>query len=464
MKKCFAATALAAFSILTIPAAHAVNLLQIYQQAVEHDMTYQNAKASYEAARYNLPINLGPLLPQISLAGDTAYNKVKPNTGQPESFNTNSYTLTLTQTVFDFGKFKAFTQSTSTVEQAAITFALAQQTLVQSVAIAYFRVLLDETQVRFAEQNEVALKKQLEQTEQQYKVGIKALTDVQSTKASYESAVATRIANQNNLDNDLEALAVITGRPERDLASLKQNFPLVKPKPANPTMWVNYGLQHNLQLKIDQLQTKIEHDQIWITFGGGGSGSTTPGFLPKLDFTGTIIGTRDHSDTDSRVRTETAQLGATLDVFNGGETYATMKQDYYTYRAAIYNAQKTRRTTISNIRQNYLNVLSDISQTKAFKQAIISGQSSLAATRAAYEVGTRTIVDLLTEQSNLFNSQQQYAQAIFQYISNSLALKLAAGSLSVLDIKALNHWLKPPSTNTVDSNKANTSTKVTIKS
>ena len=85
--------------------------------------------------------------------------------------------------------------------------------------------------------------------------------------------------------------------------------------------------------------------------------------------------------------------------------------------------------------------MSDISQVKALRQAVISGESSLQATRAAYEVGTRTIVDLLTEQSNLFDSQQQYADAIFKYITDSLELKFQAGILTANDIRGINKWL-----------------------
>ena len=73
---------------------------------------------------------------------------------------------------------------------------------------------------------------------------------------------------------------------------------------------------------------------------------------------------------------------------------------------------------------------------------MISGQVSLKAIRSGYLVGVRTIVDVLTEQSNLYNSQQQYTQAIYQYITDSLNLKEQAGSLNPQDIAAVNTWLE----------------------
>lgn len=421
---------------------HAVDLLQIYQQAEEHDMTYQAAKATYEASQYDEPINLGPLLPQLKLTGEASYNHEKPNVGGAESYHKYQYTLTLQQAVFNFGQSKAYAQSRLSVKQAALTLALAQQKLVQSVAEAYFQVLLAEDQLKSAEQNAVSLQKQLEQTEQQYKVGVKAYTDVESTKASYESAVAEEVSQRNTLDDALEELAVITGKPEKNIVHLEDDFPLIKPDPESEGEWVVHGIQNNLQLQIDEMTAKIDKAQIYVVAGGGASDSTVPGFLPTVNLVGTFDGVDDRSNSYGHVRTITGALALEWDVFNGGETYATMKQDRYDYHASVDNAELTRRNTISDIRQNYLNVLSDISQVKAQKQAVISGESALEATRAAYDVGTRTIVDVLTEQRNLLRSQQNYAQAVYQYISDSLALKLAAGSLSVLDIVAINQWLR----------------------
>ena len=59
--------------------------------------------------------------------------------------------------------------------------------------------------------------------------------------------------------------------------------------------------------------------------------------------------------------------------------------------------------------------------------------------RAAYAVGTRTIVDLLQEQSALFQIQQNYATSIYQYITDSLSMKKISGLISMKDIAAINN-------------------------
>jgi outer membrane protein len=66
----------------------------------------------------------------------------------------------------------------------------------------------------------------------------------------------------------------------------------------------------------------------------------------------------------------------------------------------------------------------------------------LDATQAGYEVGTRTIVDVLQSQSSVFDAQRNYAQARYKYVVSSLQLKQAAGVLKVSDVEEINRWLK----------------------
>ncbi|MCK5003328.1 MAG: TolC family protein, partial [Gammaproteobacteria bacterium] len=82
-----------------------------------------------------------------------------------------------------------------------------------------------------------------------------------------------------------------------------------------------------------------------------------------------------------------------------------------------------------------------IAQIKAFKQALISTQSATEATELGFEVGTRTSVDVLLAQGNLFKSQRDYAKARYEYILKLLELKFAAGLLTTADIEHISQWL-----------------------
>jgi len=70
-----------------------------------------------------------------------------------------------------------------------------------------------------------------------------------------------------------------------------------------------------------------------------------------------------------------------------------------------------------------------------------STQTSLDATLAGYDAGTRTSVDVLLSQRQLYSSQRDYSVARYTYLTNSLVLKQVAGILTPTDVEAINKWL-----------------------
>src|SRR4029077_331839 len=74
-------------------------------------------------------------------------------------------------------------------------------------------------------------------------------------------------------------------------------------------------------------------------------------------------------------------------------------------------------------------------------QAVESNQTSLKATEAGYEVGTRTSVDVLNARRLLVQAQTNYATARYDYIVSVLQLRLAAGNLDRTQLTELNNTL-----------------------
>lgn len=433
MKK---AVLLISLSIGMACTAYGQNLLEIYQLAEKHDASFQAARATYAAQKEVVPIARGLLLPSLDLSANTTYNNV--STVNPRSFNSNGYSLTATQVVFDWSAWKTFNQAQAQLKQAVITFAQAQQSLVINTASAYFNVLEAADQLRYAKKNMAWNKEQMAQAEQKFKVGLAAQTDVLTAQASYEAAVASYVAAKNTLNDQYEALDVITGVPITHLTPLKNNFPLIQPSPLDPKAWVNTTMQMNLDIQAAKALAKFDQEDI---------GVQKAGYFPTVKLTGTY-GVDKTSEPGSTHRTQstTGAVNLTYNLFQGGATYYNVKKAKMTYHSDQFSVQQAERQANSDIQSAYLTVLSDISQVKALRQAVISGESSVKAARAAYLVGTRTIVDLLQEQSSLFATQQNYATSIYNYINASLNMKKVAGLLTSKDIAAVNKWLNNTST------------------
>ncbi|MEM7612401.1 MAG: TolC family protein, partial [Pseudomonadota bacterium] len=134
-------------------------------------------------------------------------------------------------------------------------------------------------------------------------------------------------------------------------------------------------------------------------------------------------------------------LQLNVPIFTGGTTSSRVKQAVHEHRAARERAQRIARETERLTRDSYLGVLTEISRTKALQQALRSSETALEATLAGFDVGTRTTVDVLDAQRNVFNARTQFLRARYDYLLNVLRLKQAAGSLQVQDLETINQLL-----------------------
>ncbi|MCB1845255.1 MAG: TolC family protein, partial [Halioglobus sp.] len=144
---------------------------------------------------------------------------------------------------------------------------------------------------------------------------------------------------------------------------------------------------------------------------------------------------------------DSISLQLSVPLFSGGRTSSRVRESVHLHRASQEQLQRVARETERATRDAYLGVLSEISRVKALEQAVASSRTALEATQAGFDVGTRTIVDVLNSQRALYSAITNYYQSRYVYVGNVLRLKQAAGTLKVEDLEQIDQWLqerKPP--------------------
>ncbi len=101
-----------------------------------------------------------------------------------------------------------------------------------------------------------------------------------------------------------------------------------------------------------------------------------------------------------------------------------------------------QRGVVREAQNTYRAVLAGIQEVQAFEQAVISAESALEATQAGFEVGTRTIVDVLISEQRKYQAKRDNSIARHAYIINHLRLKRVAGLLSAEDLQVVNQLLQ----------------------
>ncbi len=110
--------------------------------------------------------------------------------------------------------------------------------------------------LKFADANEKALNRQLEQAQQRFEVGLAAITDVNDAKAQHDAAVANVISAQNAVDQARETVRQLTNKEPGEFKKLREDLPLDHPNPDDPKAWVDLALQQNPSLSSSSLQVE----------------------------------------------------------------------------------------------------------------------------------------------------------------------------------------------------------------
>ncbi len=416
----------------------AEGLWDVYRLAVNNDPPLQQADADRLAVGELKTQARAALLPSLSASVNTLGNRQDTDTefgfAGTTDFNSKGYSLSLSQPLYRLDRFAQFKQADYRIEEAEANYAAAEQDLMIRVAERYTGILAAQDSLEFRQSEKKAIGRQLDQTQQRFEVGLIAITDVHEAQAAYDLAVAEEIVAQNGLDNAYERLREIIGEAPGTLATLKTEVPLIRPDPENIEEWVGTAVNQNLQLRAARSASETGRQEIQVQRAG---------HYPTLDF----VVNHDFSETGGSFgsrTTRTSSFGLQLDVpiYSGGGTSSRVREAAHRLDQAQQVEEEQRRSVVRQTRDSYLNVLSDISRVKAFKQALISNESALEATEAGYDVGTRTIVDVLAAQRDLFRARRDYAQSRYDYIVNSLRLKQGAGILSENDIRQIDFWMK----------------------
>jgi outer membrane protein len=446
---------LAGFSTMS----QAEDLLQVYKQARDSNPDLRKSAADRDAAYEKINQARSPLLPQLGLStGYTHTNGFRDNSNSPDS-NATSGNLQLTQTIFDMSKWRVLTLQEKTAGIQDVAFQTSEQKLILDTAKAYFDVLRAIDRLSYTEAQKQSVYRQLDQTTQRFNVGLVAITDVQNARATYDTVLADEVTARNNLDNALEVLRQVTGVYYPELASLNVNRLKTK-RPDAVNNLLKEAEKRNLSLLSARLSQDFAREQIRFA---------ETGYMPTIDLTASssVTNTRysGGTPTSQQVNNDAGQnqigVKLSLPLYSGGATNSAVKQAQYNFVGSSELLESTHRSVVQTVRSSFNNISASISSIKAYEQVVVSNQSSLDAMEAGYQVGTRTILDVLTATTDLYQSKQRLADARYDYLINQLNIQSAVGTLNMSDLTSLNQVLGKPVTTSATSlapNSANQNT------
>ncbi|MBV1877552.1 MAG: TolC family outer membrane protein [Pseudomonadales bacterium] len=422
--------------------AQAANLAEIYDLAVINDPQLGAAKATYRAVKESTPQARAGLLPKLTIQGRTTDTRRTvfdvENEGRifdfTDKYNENGWQAILSQPLFQLDAWFLFRQAKNLEAQALAQFAAEQQALIFRVSESYLNILQAEDQLAASNAERDAVKRQLEQVQQRFDVGLVAITDVLESTAAFDSSTVNVIEAEGVQVISFETLLRLTSQPYNSIEGLAEKFPVEYPEPNNEEAWVQRALEGSYTLLASREGVHAAERNLHAA-----RSRHLPTVGAEITFAESASG--GSNNFGNEVEQTAAQLNFNVPIFSGGATRSAAKQAGFQLQQAQKNHDLAKRTVVENTRNLFSAINTDVARVRARLRGIESSQSALDATQTGYEVGTRNIVDVLLAQQRLYQAQFQYASARYQYIKDTLRLKESVGSLNPDDIYSLSQFM-----------------------
>lgn len=422
-----------------IGAANAADLMQTYELARQGDPQLAASESNRLAKKEGAVQARAVLLPQLNGSASLSRSKSKPADGSwGDTRTSRGYGVALDQSVLNFRQYANLRGQRALSISADYDLESANDSLITRTSAAYFDVLVAIETLAASEAAETAFGRQFDYAQKRLDVGLAPITDVHEARAQYDSARAAVITSRNALKDAYEALTEITGQPVSNLKGLPDDFRPSLPTDYSADGWVETAVAQNPALKSLEYQ---------VQSADAGVSSARAGHLPTLSLSadygrnaiwGVASGTGGvTNDGDSR----SIGLSLSVPIFSGGDTQSRVRQAIANRDATQDGYEQQKRAIVRNTRNAYQALEAGISEIEARRLALVSANAAYEASQVGLEVGTRTVLDVLVNQQNLFQARQAYSLSKYRYLQNRLLLAQAAGTLGVSDVQEINRLL-----------------------
>ena len=448
------------------------DLIQLYQEAAFSDPVLNAARFNYQASKELYWQGLSLLLPQANATpGGTRYYQhgqgttvVAAGPGNSRVFDQKSYTVTLTQPVFNLGALEAFKQGDLNTKIADMRFYLAQQDLIIRVSQAYFDALTSQDNVELYRNKKGLIKQQLEIAQAKFDAGLATIVDVNTAQAALDLANSQEIGAQADLVVKRGVLEQLVGRPVGPLRPLIKEAkidgvlkdPRSKSKDAkgipiaesvNPQLppgqtlddWINQAEAANFNVLAGQLTVSLAES----TYRASQALN-----YPSLNLVGTSgyntsNGTpNNYTPANTNVYNNTVALLMTIPLVSGGFNSSVIRQNAALVDQAKANYDNARRIAAQNTRTAFTGFYGGLASVKAYEAAERSSNSALESSKLGFQVGTLINIDVLIALDTLITTRSQLQQARYSTILNAIKLKAHAAALTDEDLIAINALLR----------------------
>ncbi|MFP3364677.1 TolC family outer membrane protein [Pseudoalteromonas sp. SIMBA_148] len=396
----------------------AMPLTYVSSKAIENNPEVQEAWHAFKSSIYGVDAARSGYLPSVDVSASAGYER--RNYGVEEEYNRNTAELSVTQMLYDGFR------TSNTVDrfkriQLIRYFELISQT--EQTALEASIALLDVQKfkelVQLAEANLQEHESVYQQIEQSVGAGVARAADLEQISGRLSLAQSNVLTEYSNLhDVSARYLRVVGELPMNDIKQAdldEKNIPIS----VNQALDVAYKNSPSFYASLYNIEAQKANAK-----------AQKAAFHPNVDLSARY-GSQDRDELgQNETRTE-ARVGIDIsyNLYNGGLDNANLEQAYQDINIAKYQRDQSCIDIRQSLQIAYYNVTILEQKLPALDQHRESSTKVKIAYKDQFDIGQRTLLDVLDAENESFQSTRSYIVALYDRQSAILTMLKEMGKL-----------------------------------
>lgn len=397
----YAATALTSLSLLAALPAHASDFTDALEAAYAHNPRIAAERARQEATDEGVAQALSNTRPNVNANYQVGKQRTAVNDGNDTNTTYRNEELSLTQPLFrGGGTWASYHSAKQRVLAGQYRLSSLEQQVLLDAITAYMDVVQANAILDLAKNNQEVLEKQLKASQERFKVGEVTRTDVAQSEARLSGAKSEVISAQGQLTAANAAFERVVGhKPERVLG-------MPDMMPDLPTTIAD-ALHQSHDLNPDYLSSlhaaksaKYDIDTNKATL------------LPQVSLIGSM--SRQYGmgvPGKSQFSQDRVGINVAIPLYQSGAEYSRVREAKSIARQRSQQSIDIEQTVDQQVTQSWEQLETAIASIEMREAQVKADETSLEGVRQEQQYGSRTILDVLNAQEEVFAAKTNLVRA-----------------------------------------------------
>jgi len=397
--------------------------------ALKHAPSLQAAQAARDASAEDITLGRAWLLPYVVANGSLtrrnqgfSYDISYPFLSSTVRNNEQVYGIKVYQPLFDVEKWATYQQGKISASTGEVKLAMQRQQTILKASAAWLNVMRAQAAFSAAQASEQAMSKLAMQAKAAFEVGTASVNHSLSANSRRDLIKAARIRADQVLAQAEAQLHSLVG--EKMIVSLKlhQGMMPLHANPDNLEIW---------EQRAEATALGVQLSGQAVAMADAGHLKSVGGAMPTLQLVADLDRNKssDGPFGGSTVKTVSIGIELSMPLYAGGATWAKQRKSTHEKIQAEFNMAEAKRTARLVARQSLLGLRTTAAEVKALDAALSSAKTEEKAAHAGFEVGVRSITDVLDAEERLAVAKQRFADVVARHAMVYLELLASADKL-----------------------------------